>query len=542
MTARSCGAGLLAAVLTCGCGRSEGPPSGADTSMSAPTTPDGRPLRALTLPDLSPMAASAQAQIRERHDALTRTVANRRSSAVDSSIAWGEMGKLLMAAQYADAAEICFLNAQILDTSEFRWPYYLGHLYRTQGKLEESRRFFERALALRPDDVATLYWVGEGYLASGLPDAAQTQFAKALTLEPRSVSARYGLGRAALAKNDSRSAVRYLEEVLAADPKAAAAHYPLSLAYSALGESAKAADHLRQRRNYEILPADPLIVELESLLQSPQTYETLGIRALGREDWESAATAFRRGLELDPASPALRFRLATAINMQGDESAAEALFEAVVRDAPDYFPAQFSLGVLLQAKGRHAEAIERFTAAIGQRADYAEARLRLASSLRRVGRLKESLANYEQVADANPDLVEAQVGYAMTLARAGRYREARDRMERGMAWHPGEPAFSHGLARLLAASPDAAVRDGQRAMTLVQALVAKGRTLELGETMAMTLAELGQYAEAAAVQRDVIRSAERANVAGVGPRLARTLELYEAGKPCRTPWADEEMP
>ena len=52
--------------------------------------------------------------------------------------------------------------------------------------------------------------------------------------------------------------------------------------------------------------------------------------------------------------------------------------------------------------------------------------------------------------------------------------------------------FPHGLARLLATSPDDHVRDGQRAMTLVQDLVKQGRTLELGETLAMALAELGQ--------------------------------------------------
>src|SRR4029079_12070075 len=107
------------------------------------------------------------------------------------------------------------------------------------------------------------------------------------------ISARYGLGRAALARNDYGRAVTNLEDVLKMDPKATSAHYPLSLAYQGWVDSKKGKEHLRLRRDHQILPADPLMVELESLVQSPQTYETLGIRALDGEDWQTAETQFR---------------------------------------------------------------------------------------------------------------------------------------------------------------------------------------------------------------------------------------------------------
>ena len=41
-----------------------------------------------------------------------------------------------------------------------------------------------------------------------------------------------------------------------------------------------------------------------------------------------------------------------------------------------------------------------------------------------------------------------------------------------------------------------------RAKAIVEELLKGQKTTDLGETMAMTLAELGDYAEAAAVQRD----------------------------------------
>jgi tetratricopeptide (TPR) repeat protein len=362
-----------------------------------------------------------------------------------------------------------------------------------------------------------------------------------LSLDGRSISARYGLGRAALAKNDYRRAVTNLEDVLKMDPKAVSAHYPLSLAYNGLGDTTQAEAHLRLRRDHEILPADPLMVELEELVQSPQTFETLGIRALGREDWPGAAAQFRRGLELAPESASLKFRLATTLNMMGDAKGSETLFEEVVRTSPEYFPAQFSLGVIRQAQGRHEDAVDRFSAAIAQRPDYAEAHLRLAVSLRHLGRSKDALTHYQQVMAANPQNSEAQFGYATTLAQLHRDQEARTQLMAGMKAFPDQLIFPHGLARLLATSPDDHVRDGPRAMTLVQDLVKQGRTLELGETMAMALAEVGQYDQAASIQRDVINSADKAGLTAAAKRLSKNLALYEHHQPCRTPWDPDEI-
>jgi tetratricopeptide (TPR) repeat protein len=283
------------------------------------------------------------------------------------------------------------------------------------------------------------------------------------------------------------------------------------------------------------------MVELEQLVQSPQTFETLGIRALDREDWPGASAQFRKGLELAPDSASLKFRLATTLNLMGDAKGSEALFEEVVRASPEYFPAQFSLGVVRQAQGRHEEAVDRFSAAIAQRPDYAEAHLRLAVSLRHLGRPKDALAHYQQVISATPGNADAQFGYATTLAQLHRDQEARDQLLAGTKAFPDLLIFTHGLARLLATSPDNHVRDGQRAMALVQDLVKRGRTLELGETLAMALAELGQYDQAASIQRDVIRSADKAGLPAAGKRLSKNLALYERHQPCRTPWELDEI-
>ena len=502
----------------------------------------GPVLRPISLPDLSKMSGSVQTQIREADASLTRAIDNRQAGPAALADAYGALGRLFMAADLDDAAEPCLLNAHALAPTDIRWPYYLGHLNRDRGELATARTFFERSLELRPDDVASLVWLGDLQLALGSPNDAEPRFVKALSLQPNSLSARFGLGRTALAKQDYRAAVTHLQEVLEQDPEAASAHYPLAMAYRGLGDVKNAETHLRLREDHKILPADPLMVELDELLESPQAYESRGIRALDQKNFADAAALFRKGLEIAPGTAALQHRLGTALYMMGEVASAREHFEEAVRVSPDYHLAQYSLGVLLQADSRHAEAIERFTAALKSRPSHTAAHVRLAASLRRVGRATEALPHYEQAVLLQPDLVEARFGHAVTLVQARRYREARDRLAEGMQMFPDQSLFKHGLARLLATAPDDRVRDGQRAMALVQHVLEQGRTLDLGATVAMAYAELGQYAQAAAIQRDLMSAAEKAGLRDLLPRLAANLALYERREPCRTPWTADEIP
>jgi tetratricopeptide (TPR) repeat protein len=539
------GAGMsVLAMLASSCTSSDkeksAPPN--DQSMRRPT--DGRALRPVSLPDVSRMTESVQAQMHERYSTLVQKMENPGASIVDLSDAYGEMGNLLMAAKYLDAAEPCYLNAQALSGRDRRWPYYLGHLYRTKGALAKSAAFFEQARRLRPDDEATLVWLGNVYLAQGQPDSAEPLLVKALSLQPRSVAALSGLGRAALARKDYVAAVKHLEAALALDPQAASIHYPLAMAYRELGESAKAEAHLRARQadNVEIAPSDPLMAELDALLQSPLSYEVQGTQALDRKDWTGAAAYFRKGVSLAPADPALRHRLGTALFLMGDGQGAQAEFEEALRVSPQYAKAHYSLGVLMASSGRDKEAIERFSAAVRYEPSYVEARLKLAAILRRTGRVQESLSQYGQVIEIDPRVVDASFGYAMALVLLGRYQEACNRLTDGMKAYPDQPGFAHALARLLAAAPDARVRDGRRAMAVMQTLSDQQQHMDLGETMAMTLAELGQYEQAAAWQRGAIAAATRTGHSDLAQRMAENLNRYEGRRPCRTPWRDGEMP
>jgi tetratricopeptide (TPR) repeat protein len=368
----------------------------------------------VVLPDLSRMEPSVQQQMRGRSEALASKVERPGTAPIELAEAYGEVGNLLLAAEYTEAAEAYYLHAEALAPNDMRWPYYLGHVFRLRGDLAKSAAAFERALRLQPNDVAALVWLGNVRLDEGQPDVAASLFTQALSLQPRLVAALFGAGRAALARRDYSRAVDQLEQALAADPRASMIHYPLGLAYRGLGDTRKAEAHLRQRGTVEISPPDPLMVALRGLLHGAVNEEDQGVRALESGDFASAAAHFRKGLALEPDNPSLRHKLGTALSLSGDTRSALAEFRETIRRSPGYAQAHYSLGVLIAGSGRPQDALQHFLTAV----------------------------------QLDPEFPQARYGYALALAQAKRYEEARKQLAEGAARFPDHREFADALARL----------------------------------------------------------------------------------------------
>lgn len=491
---------------------------------------------ACALPDLSGAAASVRDQLEARHAAATSGAGGE-----DAGAAYGELGTLLLAAEYLEAAETCLLAARAAAPAERRWPYYLGHLYKDRADHAASARAFEAARALAPDDIPTLVWLGEAHLAQGRPAAAESAFERARAQEPGLVAALWGLGRVALGHGNYGRAAEHLEGVLAAEPEASVAEYPLAMAYRGLGDLDRARAHLARRGDREVVLADPLMRELGTALRSASAYESSGVRALEREEWGAAAGYFREAIAVAPDDPSPRHRLGTALFVLGDPQAAQEQFQAAIRLSPSFAQAHFSLGVLMASAGRFDAALARFTAAVRHDPAHVEARLVLADMLRHSGRARDALAHYARVARLDPGVAEAQFGRALALVQLGRYGEALDALDAGARAHPADALFPLAAARLLAAAPDDRVRDGPRALALLDALPG-GSSIERDEAQAMVLAEVGRYEEAAALQRRVLYAARAAGREELLDGMADNLALYESRQPSRTPWAERAMP
>ena len=495
---------------------------------------------AVALPDISRAAPDVQTQLREQYATMTRVVAQASSPPADRAAAFGDMGKLFVATELYDAAERCFANARQLAPGDMRWPYYLAQVARLANDPAKAAGFFEQVLALQPDHVPSLVWLAEMRLAQSRPADARPLLLKAQTLAPRDAAVLYGLGRVALEERDYANAVKQLEAALALVPSASRVQYPLAMAYRGLGNPAQAEAHLRLRGEADLPPADALMGEIGGLLKNAAAYETRGAQAIDEKRWPDAVRELRQAIAVAPNNGFTRLNLGTALYMTGDAAGALEQYQTAVRLRPDLAKAHFAIGVLKEAARDDAAALDAFSAAVGADPSSSEAQLSLADALRRAGRVEEALPHYSEVLRANPSASQASFGYAIGLVRLKRYAEARDRLAEASRAYPDQPGFAHALARLLAAAPDDRVRDGQRALTIMNELLKTQNTLSSAETMAMVFAEIGEWGRAVDWQRQTIDAARQAKQPALVARLTANLHLYEQKKPCRVPWADDD--
>ena len=358
---------------------------------------------------------------------------------------------LLHAAEYHEAAEPAYLNAQDLMPGDVRWPYYLGHLYKSIGQTQKSIDAFTRALDRSPSEIATLVWLGRLYLEQGKPDEAEQFFTRAA----RSAAAQRR--RALRPRSGGARPARLHESGVgargSAGPRSERGQHPFA-AGQRVSRSGRRGARPKRISSSGGTPRSscPIGCGWISTCRSraDSSYELRGVRALEARDFKAAEGFFRKGVELTPTTTALgrslRHKLGTALILQGDVPGAMARFEEVAKLAPAEgldeasAKANYSLGVVMASSSRLNEAVQRLSAAVKYNPNYAEALMALGDTLRRMGRFEASLKPYADVVRINPRAADARFGYAMALVRLRRYRDARDWLARALACSPIGPS------------------------------------------------------------------------------------------------------
>ncbi len=533
-----CGVGLLTGA--CGEAPAPAPPSAVDVAPVA----DSEAAPPVTLPQIDGFEADAQTQLRDAHLALQVAIEARTVTGDQ----FGRLGMLFAAYGLVDGAEVAYLNARALAPVEFRWHYYLGVLYDTTSRPEQAIPALERALELSPGYVPGLARLGAVLAGQGRVAEATRRYREALTQDPSCNPCLVGLGQIALQDREFETAVEHLERALELAPRAATIRYPLALAYRGLGEDAKAQAQLDARAEATLNTGmgrqidrpgvfDPLLRELDSLAVSGNVaIEARGVMAAREGRWADAISEFETLVTSDPENAVSRNLLAVALLTTGDRDGARHQYQETLRIAPTHPRANLQLGLLLVDDGQERAAIVRFRAAVEADPGANMAYLNLAGALLRNGDAGEAADVYDALLALDPSNAPARLGRAFALIRAGRHAEAKIRLEEDILARPTEMAFPHTLTRLLAASPDASVRDAGRAAELVQQVTRELQNGQVAETTAMVLAEVGSFDGAVRYQEIAIGLAEEAGMRELAAEMRITLALYRGGQPSRVPF------
>jgi len=314
-------------------------------------------LVAIHWPDLSTVEGEVRGHLLQAQTALTRAVRRVDASDVTLSEAYGSTGQTFHAYSFNAPARECYVNAARLAPKDFRWPYLTAKLDQQDGRVEDAIKNYQLAQSLNPSYVAASINLGNIFLEANRLSEARQHFAAALKIDEQSPAADYGLGQVALSERNYAEAVRYFEKTLAIVSAANRVHYSLAMAYRGLGDVEKAKEHLRLQGTVGVRAADPLLDQLQEIVQGERLHLIRGRSALEAKRYAEAADEFRKAVAARPESVAGRVNLGAALNLLGDQRGAIEQFEEALRIAPDNANAHYNLGVLFVIQKRHAEAI-----------------------------------------------------------------------------------------------------------------------------------------------------------------------------------------
>ena len=436
---------------------------GAGDPVGSARAAAGRPARYVAR---RPSRSSAAARA---HASLTRS---RRAGppAVELASAYGEMGRLLIAAEYLDAAEPASSMRR-----RSRRPIALAVLPRPRLPVQDepgSRR--PRSSGRSPCNRDLPRWCGWAmHLDQNRPEAAEPLFTEALRSQPRAAAGAVRTGPRGAGQTGLRAARRHLEQALALEPQASRDPLSAGDGLPRTGRPPEPRAHLRQRGDWRVPPPDPLMLELDGLLRKRGRVRSPRPKALDKREWADGSGIFRKAIELAPDDPRAPQSRHGAVHDRRCRRRPEQ-FEAAVRLSPKFAKAHYSLGVHHGERpaagghrtflgGREVRPELRGGAdAARRRAQAQRPRREVAVSLCGVIRRARHLAGPLRVRD----------GARPPPAISGRPRP----VDQGMNTYPDQPGFAHALARLLAAAPDDRVRDGRAARRLRQRSSGNRRT------------------------------------------------------------------
>jgi Tfp pilus assembly protein PilF len=344
-----------------------------------------------------------------------------------------------------------------------------------------------------------------------------------------------GLGQLALEGREYGDAVMYFQAALGAAPEANRLHYSLAMASRGLGDMEAARRHLELRGTVGVRPPDPVVDQLRLLTEGERVHLVRGRLAYASGRYQEAADEFAAAVAADPRSARSLVNLGTALGQLGDLDAAIGKYEEALTIDPDQATAHFNLGSSLIKQQRAAEAIPHFEAVLQSTPYDAESRLLLAQALVATGDDWASLEHFRQAAELDPGNVGAVTGGAAALVRLEQFVRAKSVLDAGYGRIPDSGEIAFALARLLAACPEAEVRDGERALEIAQVVYAARPNPRHAQLIAQSLAELDRCDEAAQWQKIVVEAAIEDGATEVLEGLKADLDFYSGGSPCRLP-------
>jgi predicted Zn-dependent protease len=296
-------------------------------------------------------------------------------------------------------AEIEFLNALRLEPGNLTVTRQLGEVYFQQGNISKAFLVLKRVSDAGAKDDDLRIKLARMYLTGRKLKEAREEALAVLATQPASDEAWIVYGQAAGTANEMLEANQKLEAMRPRADQSAGFHLAVGTLAFRQGQTAEAGQ--AYQRAIALAPKLAVAHEMNASLLFRQN------------QIQRAAEALKLAAELSPPRSVTPLRYADFLRDSGDEAGALKMVEGLVRQAPDYIPANVELAQMLFAAKRPAEASEAVARVLSMDPANYEAMLLGGRLTLSKGELAKGLADLEKLARVHSRIPEAHYNLAV---------------------------------------------------------------------------------------------------------------------------------
>ena len=454
------------------------------------------------------------------------------------------LGKLLIRMHEEAAALQQFkaataIDPQILvrDPASYSAFNIFGLCLMSDGKYEEARRVFERAIQINPKYVPAHVNLGNALVALRHDDNALKEFLTAIGMQPndllalKNVGLIYGrqekfdlaiqylerartlashdqeinvaLAGAEISAGKAAEARRVISELVKTGELSSRSRETLGLLWLENGEPQNAADLVRDDpglgAQFYTLGYDKAETEfdagryqnarkiLEAIrdLRTPDAafHDLLGSAYYAIDDPKKASQEFQEAVRLEPADPEHYFKLGMVFLKHRTADPAIYVYKSALKSRPDVPKLWFGLGLSQYLASRFGEAEQALRKALALDPQYDAAYVVLGDLLELSGRTADALEIFRKAMEVRPDLFLSYYYYGKLASKEGQENsaDAITKLRKAVSLNPSFPEARYELGKAL-------VRAGQTSEAIEQL----DRSLELKPELAQSHYQLAR--------------------------------------------------
>ena len=478
----------------------------------------------------------------------------------------GKLGEVYQANDYYKRALQCYTIASELDPKNAKWPHHSAFLCQLMGNNEAAVRFLERTIELSPDYLPAVLKLADINYKSGRADIARKGYQACLQISANNRYALLGLARIAVDESRWEDARDILEKALKRHPDFGAINQLLATVYGHFGRTADKQRLIsRSYMRFEEAP-DPWTTELQLQCFDVDKLIAMANKAKQLADYERAEEIYKHAIKLDPNNVNGYVETANLyLDLKRFNDANIYLQKAIKVDPSNPQPYFKSALLLLRAKKRPKEAEKMLLKALSlneesntyyflaqckyQQKQYADAieyckkslELNLArrsahylwgNCSKQLGDIDGAIDHYLEELKNNPDFLDARMAAAELLLKQKNYKEVVYHYRQIAKERPDDIAVLNTLGWILAATPDAELRDPEAAVSFSKRAceLTQRKVPVLLDTLAVAYASSGDFSRAIAVSTEAARLARLSGEEALANSISSRLKLYQSNK------------